>query len=100
MDTLLFSLALAAAVAALVLAVTLRGRLDALERSALATQRFEEDTRRQLDAMRGELSELKAAAEATPPPPPLPKARSAGLDDLRQQLRAAHREEADSDEDG
>jgi hypothetical protein len=99
MDTLLLSLALAAAVAALVLAFTLRNRLDALERSALAAQRFAEDARRQLDTMRGELAELKAAAEASPPPPPLPRTRSAGLDDLRQQLRAAHSEDADSDEE-
>jgi hypothetical protein len=45
-----------------------------------------EETRRQLD-------ELKAAAEVLPvPPPPIRRSRTAGLDDLRQRLREAHRE--------
>jgi len=51
--------------------------------------------RTQLDQTRRELGELKAAAEAVPTPPPLPRTRSGGLDDLRQQLRASH---AESDE--
>jgi hypothetical protein len=114
MELLLSFGALAVGVAALVLAWTLRGRMDALEGSATAGKRFEDDarraheamhselgdvrhlldqTRRELDAARGELSELKAAADVLPPPPPpLPKSRSGGLEDLRQQLRAAHRE--------
>ena len=45
------------------------------------------------------LAELKAATEIVPAPPPLPKARSGGLDDLRQQLRAAHSAEADDSEE-
>jgi hypothetical protein len=120
MEFALVAVALATAVAALVLALTLRSRLDAVERSAAAAKGFEDDarrahesmhgelgdvkrlldhTRRELDVARGELSELKAAAEVLPPPPPpLPKTRSGGLEDLRQQLRAAHREGDDADE--
>jgi cell division protein FtsB len=53
-----------------------------------------DETQRQVNETRRELDELKAAAEVVPaPPPPLPKARSSGLEDLREQLRAAHREE-------
>src|SRR5688572_11275086 len=109
MELLLIFGALAVAVAGLVLALTPRSRLDALEKSATAAQRFEQDarrgheamhgelgdvrrlldqTRRELEVTRGELSELKAAAEVLPPPPPLPRSRSGGLEDLRQQLRA------------
>jgi hypothetical protein len=54
-----------------------------------------EDTQRELNA-------LKAVVETpapAPPPPPLPRSRSSsGLDDLREQLRAAHREEDSSPE--
>jgi predicted PurR-regulated permease PerM len=48
--------------------------------------------RRELDETQRQLNELKAAAEVVAaPPPPLPRTRSADLDDLRQQLREAHR---------
>jgi septation ring formation regulator EzrA len=47
------------------------------------------DLRRDLDRAQRELEELKAATEILPAPP-LPRARSAGLTDLREQLRAAH----------
>jgi hypothetical protein len=52
--------------------------------------------RGELDETQRQLNELKAAAEVipSPPPPPLPRTRSGGLEDLREQLRAAHREEA------
>jgi septal ring-binding cell division protein DamX len=49
--------------------------------------------RRELDETQRQLNELKAAAEVVPAPPPLPRTRSSGLEDLREQLRAAHREE-------
>ena len=49
------------------------------------------DLRRDMDHVQGELEELKAATEIVPSPP-LPRARSGGLTDLREQLRAAHRE--------
>ncbi len=55
--------------------------------------------RRELDETQRQLNELKAAAEAVPAPPPLPKSRSSGLEDLREQLRAAHREEGSSGKD-
>ena len=55
--------------------------------------------RGELDETQRQLNELRAAAEAVPAPPPLPKSRSSGLDDLREQLRAAHREEGSSGKD-
>ena len=55
--------------------------------------------RAELDETQRQLNDLKAAAEVAPsPPPPLPKTRSAGLEDLREQLRASHREETSSEE--
>ena len=53
------------------------------------------DLQRETEEMRRELNDLRAAAEVLPPPPPLPRprSRSGGLEDLREQLRAAHREE-------
>jgi hypothetical protein len=55
--------------------------------------------RHELDETQRQLNELKAVTEAVPaaPPPPLPRTRSSGLDDLREQLRAAHREERSDD---
>jgi outer membrane protein TolC len=68
----------------------LRGELD-------QTQTQLNTMREELDQTRQELDQLKAAAEVLPPPPPpLPRTRSGGLDDLREQLRAAHREESES----
>jgi hypothetical protein len=49
------------------------------------------DIRRDLDRSQRELDELKSVTQL-PPAPPLPRARSVGLHDLREQLRAAHRE--------
>ena len=55
--------------------------------------------RSELDETQRQLNELRATAEVPPvPPPPLPRTRSTGLDDLREQLRAAHREEPPSEE--
>jgi chromosome segregation ATPase len=54
----------------------------------------------QVDGLRRELADLKAAAEvANVPPPPLPRARAGRLDDLREQLRASHRESESSVEE-
>jgi hypothetical protein len=47
--------------------------------------------RAELDETQRQLNELKAAAEIVTTPPIIPRARSGGLDDLRQQLREAHR---------
>jgi hypothetical protein len=126
MELLIAVAALAFGVAALVLALTLRSRLDALDRAASSSKTFEGDMRHAHEAMHGEISELrrllsqtrreldqerqrletaqrelgelKAAADVLPAPPPLPKSRTARLDDLRQQLRAAHAEPDDSDQ--
>jgi hypothetical protein len=57
--------------------------------------------RAELDETQRQVNELKQAAQvsAAPAPPPLPRtrARSGGLDDLREQLRASHREETESE---
>jgi hypothetical protein len=105
--------ALALAVVALALALTLRNQLAALPPAAAAPPAPVEpllvhaydDTalRAELNAVRAELQrvsqelgELKAAAEVVPVPP-LPKARRGRLDDLREQLRASHRESANDE---
>jgi hypothetical protein len=71
----------------------LRNELDLSQQQGNETRATLDLVRQQLDRALRELSDLKAAAEVAPPPPPLPRARSSGLDDLREQLRAAHREE-------
>jgi len=85
----------------IVLAVAAALALGILARNEIKQLRSElDETQRQLNDTRRELSELKATAEAPPvvAPPPLPRGRSARLDDLREQLRAAHREETGSEE--
>ena len=81
---LLLIAALGLTIVALWLVVPLRRRADRLSGDINSLQVALED-------LRSEVAELKAAADAVPAPP-LPKTRSAGLDDLRQRLRAAHRE--------
>jgi hypothetical protein len=76
----------------------LRRDLDLTQAHLNDTRQVLEDTRHELDETRRELGDLRAAAEIVPPPPPLPRARSGGLEDLREQLRAAHREETPSEE--
>ena len=71
-----------------------RALLAAATSQAAETQHSLAALREQLDQARTELVTLREAAEA-PPPLTLPKARSAGLDDLREQLRAAAQREAD-----
>ncbi len=111
-------LALVAGTAALALVLDLRGRVARLEvaltagrqlnaemqaaheavHDELADVRTELQTvQREVERAHRELDELKAAA-AVLPVPPLPKARSGGLDDLREQLRAAHRDPDATDE--
>jgi hypothetical protein len=102
-------LALALAVVALGLALRLRNQLAALPPPPAPVEPVRvhayDDTalRAELEAVRAELQrvsqelgELKAAAEVVPVPP-LPKARRGRLDDLREQLRASHRESADDE---
>jgi septal ring factor EnvC (AmiA/AmiB activator) len=112
LSLLLGLVALVASVAALAQALDLRGRvarLDATIRAErqrtanlhtaqqkvhdeIARVRAELHTvQRDLDHTQRELGEVKALTEGVPAPP-LPKTRSGGLDDLREQLRAAHRE--------
>jgi outer membrane murein-binding lipoprotein Lpp len=88
---LLLIVALALAGAALWLAMPLRRQVDQLSGDVNALQAA-------LDQLRAEVADLRAAAEMVPVPP-LPKSRPAGLEDLRQRLRAAHTEgEGTSDE--
>ena len=103
------------AIAALVLVIDLRvrtNRLDGMVSGGFAERRQRDadvlaarqavqveldNVRRELDALGHEVAQLKAAVEV-PPVPPLPKSRHGRLDDLRQQLRAAHLEpEIDDD---
>jgi hypothetical protein len=79
----------------------LRAELDQTQSQLNDTRQQVTEARQELSDVRQELNELKAAAEVIPPPPPpppLPRARSGGLDDLREQLRAAHREDEPSEE--
>jgi outer membrane murein-binding lipoprotein Lpp len=78
--------------AAVWLAYPLRRRVDQLTGDVNSLQVALED-------LRSEVSELRAAAQVVPVPPPLPKSRPGGLDDLRQQLRAAHSESAEPSEE-
>jgi predicted nucleic acid-binding Zn-ribbon protein len=70
---------------------------------SVSTQNQLKQLRAELDQTQRQLNELKVAVEAVPPPPAgLPRARSSpsrGLDDLREQLRAAHSEEAEAPAD-
>jgi septal ring factor EnvC (AmiA/AmiB activator) len=112
-------LALMAGVAALALVLDARGRIARLEAALATAQQVNAElrsaheavhaevadvrtelqtTQRDLDRAQRELGELKAAAEVVPAPP-LPRARSGSkLDDLRERLRAAHREPDSADE--
>lgn len=72
----------------------LRASIDEL-RTALA------DTQRDLERANAAIDGLTAAGEVLPAPtlPPLPRARPAGLDDLRRRLREAHSEPSPSVDD-
>ena len=112
MEVVLSVAALLIAVGALVVALNLRSELGRAQRAvadaggeaARAHQRAEEAERSlgtlrdELDQVRGELATLRSLAEA-PPPLTLPRSRSGGLDDLREQLRAAAQEDAGGSEE-
>ena len=82
---LLLIIALALAGGALWLVYPLRRQVDQLSGDVNSLQVA-------LQELRAEVTDLRATVEAAPAPPPLPRTRSGGLDDLRQRLRAAHRE--------
>jgi len=87
----LLVVALALAGGAIWLAFPLRRRVDQLSGDVNSLQVA-------LDQLRAEVADLRAAADVVPVPP-LPKTRSADLDDLRQRLRAAHTESEDKSEE-
>ncbi|MDQ6671196.1 MAG: hypothetical protein M3069_10670 [Chloroflexota bacterium] len=98
MELALALVALLAAVAALGFVFSLRSqvaqmpRVDPQHGAEIEGLKQElADLRRDLDHSQRELEELKSVTQM-PPAPPLPRARSVGLTDLREQLRAAHRE--------
>jgi hypothetical protein len=82
---------LAIGVLALIVAGVALGVVLRLGRQLPALQGEVSVLRRDLEQTQREVGELKAATEITPAPP-LPKTRPSSLDDLREQLRAAHRE--------
>ncbi len=104
MELVLSLVAVVVAVVALGLGLGLRSqvaqipRVDAQARADIERLRQElTEVRRELTHSQRELDELKAVTQI-PPAPPLPRARSVGLTDLREQLRAAHREPEPSEE--
>jgi hypothetical protein len=82
------------------LSVNAQNQLKQLRAELDLTQSQLNETGAQLRQVQQQVSELKAAAEVAPPPPPrLPRSRSGALDDLREQLRASHREGDESASD-
>lgn len=102
MELPLAVVAILVALVALGLALSLRTQVAQLPRedSSADVERLRQELielRSDLEHAQRELEQLKAATQV--PAPPLPRARSAALSDLREQLRAAHREpEPGSDE--
>jgi len=78
------------------LAASTQQQLQRLRAELDQTQRLLNETQATLRDVQQQVSELKTAAEFVPPPPRLPRSRASGLDDLREQLRAAHREGDDA----
>ena len=76
----------------------LHGEVSALHGEVSALQGEVSALRRELDQTQHEVGELKAATEIAPAPP-LPKTRPGSLDDLREQLRASHREADETTEE-
>ena len=85
----------AVAFVALVISVVSLGAVIRFGRGLIELRASLDQVRRDHERIERELTDLKAAAEVVPAPPPLPKTRSGGLDDLRQQLRQAHAEETE-----
>jgi septal ring factor EnvC (AmiA/AmiB activator) len=77
------------------LLVGTQSQLKQLRAELDQTQAQLNDTQQQVRDLQQQVNELKAEAIA-PPPPQLPRNRSSGLDDLREQLRAAHLEDDSS----
>jgi hypothetical protein len=98
MELALSLVAILVAVVALGLVLGLRNQVSQIPRvdthSGAELERLRQeliDVRRDIEHAQRELEELKAATQIVPAPP-LPRARSVSLSDLREQLRAAHLE--------
>ncbi|MBV9579148.1 MAG: hypothetical protein JO057_11215 [Chloroflexi bacterium] len=97
MPEVLAIVVLAVALAAGVwLSVNLQTQLRQLRAELDQTQAQLNDTLRRVSAVEQQVTDLKATTVA--PPPRLPRNRSSELDDLREQLRAAHRTDPESDD--
>ena len=83
---------LAVAFVALVISVVSLGAAIRFGRALVELRASLDQVRRDHERLERDLNDLKAAAAVLPAPPPLPRTRSGGLDDLRQQLRQAHAE--------
>ena len=103
MELALSLVAVVAGLVALALAVRVQGAtrraIASVEGGLDVSRRELEQLRQATDELRRELRELRSTVEAVPAPP-LPKARPAGLDDLRERLRAAHESTQGEDDEG
>jgi hypothetical protein len=70
--------------------------LDDVRAALAGTQQVASTAQQETASLQQQVAELKSLAEA--PPPPLPRARSGRLDDLRAQLRASQSEGGDEDD--
>ncbi|MBV9324848.1 MAG: hypothetical protein JO352_13790 [Chloroflexi bacterium] len=84
-----------AVAAGLWLLVSTQNQLRQLRAELDQTQGQLNDTRRHVQELEQRVDELQATVQAAvgQPPPRLPRGRAGGLDDLREQLRASHRED-------
>jgi septal ring factor EnvC (AmiA/AmiB activator) len=76
-----------------------RQRIADVQRDLASVRQSVVDVQDDVSHARDQLGELRAAAEVLPPPLPRARRTSGGLEDLREQLRAAHREEEGTSEE-
>ncbi len=80
------------ALASLLLGIVALAVAVAAKRALAGVERELAEQRARTTVLSGELDRLRSAAEDVPPPP-LPKARTDVLQDLREQLRASQHED-------
>jgi peptidoglycan hydrolase CwlO-like protein len=69
-----------------------------IRQDAESSARVQAELHEEIEHLRAEITQLRSAMEA-PPPPPLPRARTGNLEDLREQLRAEQAAHASDDDD-